>query len=121
MNPPIKSEKWGIAGGLSKKNGSLKNGWRIQLQRTFLFHPDHPNRSSGDSIAFIERTYLTKDPEYANFSDRSQYLHLETVVGQEIREVLKRKDIDPVLCSQNRSTMTDDDPPAQSLKLCHGA
>jgi len=39
-----------------------------------------------------------------------QHLHLETVASQEIREVLKRKDIDAVLCSQNRSTRVDDDP-----------
>ena len=35
--------------------------------------------------------------------------------------MLKRKDIDTVLSSQNRSTRVDDDPAAQSLKLCHGA
>jgi len=37
---------------------------------------------------------------------------LETVARQEIREMLKRKDIDAVLCSQNRSARIDDDPTA---------
>jgi hypothetical protein len=50
-----------------------------------------------------------------------RYLHLEIVASQEIREVLKRKDIDAILCSQNRSARIDDDPAAQSLKLRHGA
>jgi hypothetical protein len=49
------------------------------------------------------------------------YLHLEIVASQEIGEVLKRKDIDAILCSQNRSARIDDDPAAQSLELCHGA
>jgi hypothetical protein len=49
------------------------------------------------------------------------YLRLEIVASQEIGEVLKRKDIDAVLCSQNRSARIDDDPAAQSLKLRHGA
>jgi hypothetical protein len=58
---------------------------------------------------------------HQGISFRQPYLHLETVASQEIREVLKRKDIDAVLCSQNRSARIDDDPAAQSLKLCHGA
>jgi hypothetical protein len=46
---------------------------------------------------------------------------LQIVASQEIREVLKRKDIDAILCSQNRSSRIDDDSAAQSLKLRHGA
>jgi hypothetical protein len=46
---------------------------------------------------------------------------LETVAGQEIGEVLERKNIDPVFCPENRSARVNDDPAAQSLKICHGA
>jgi hypothetical protein len=60
-----------------------------------------------------------ENPGLADLSIRGQYLHLETAASQEIGEVLKRKDIDAVLCSQNRSTRIDDNSAAQSLKVCH--
>jgi hypothetical protein len=54
--------------------------WTIEEERRF----EKWVAGSGNSIAFIEKTYGKKDPECADFLNRQQYLHLEAVASQEI-------------------------------------
>jgi hypothetical protein len=54
--------------------------WTIEEERRF----EKWGAGSSDSIDFIEKTYGKKDPEYADFLNRQQYLHLEAVASQEI-------------------------------------